>query len=73
MGCSGGMLASRGLSTEGCRLWCRFLNICPMPIMGNLPRLFTQFGLPRGCVVLILGTAGGEHTPSSFGGLFLSS
>lgn len=72
-GCSGDTLASRDLSEEGWRLWCRFLSICPMPIMGNLPRLFTQLGLPRGCVRPLVGPGGGEHTPSSFGGLFFSS
>lgn len=73
VGCRGDILASRDLSEEGCRLWCRFLSICPMPIMGNLPLLFTQLGLPRGCRRPLLGTGGGEHTPSSFGGLFFSS
>lgn len=73
VGCKGDILASRDLSEEGCRLWCRFLSICPMPIMGNLPLLFTQLGLPRGCRRPLLGTGGGEHTPSSFGGLFFSS
>lgn len=50
--CNWGILASKVFSVGDPTDWFLFRIICPIPIIGNRPLLFTQLGLPRGLEVL---------------------